>query len=487
MDKPLAKTDEQIPEGQKYKYEEEIRKFKKYKLDDDVEFSKFLKKELSSKKPELYVQDLYSIVAALASQDKLMHLLNRSNLSQTYFKELQDLIIKNIDEAHEDAAIIFEISKWLNTNYRIMLARRNLYLKEAVDLAQQLVPLFFNPKFNNLKSQLYKANSFYITRYIDTLKKREEAGDRFEKRYGSNFELRATPAFKAEFEEETNKIASLYQSVRKYYVLFYEKILKEINETLRKNNIQPLAAIKDLPLKFENYGEFMTAETMYPFAEFKALIKKAKEKNIQPLPQLPSASQPKIIKQSPLDDSYILEGDEDESHAIIQNKKNKTTEEIIKKNGSNKIPKFNLKYTKNVLEWLDNPKDAIKSQGYQVPGHKNYTSEHLQQMMIERHAFSRFIDDFIPDAGIQSTIPNRRNKDQQDILISIPGKITYSDRSQETGYFSYIIDARNNECYHRIFDPSSSKKMAEQLLAGGNLTPQNPTLYEVMFPTLSKP
>lgn len=482
MDKP-HEAHQQIPEEIKENFAKEVRKFNKYKLDNQLEFSNFLKKELSYKNPKKYLDDLYLIAAPLLRQDDLMYLLQLNNFVQAQYENFTEIIRKGVEDSTQHESSAFEILKWLSIHYPVILARRNQYLQRLVDYAQRLTPMFFNSKIYNQMPQIGKINSTYITRFIDTAKKREEAGDRFEKRHGTASQIKNIPDFHNEFHRESRKIGTLYNLLRPYYQLFYENILKEIHETLRKNNLNLPKEIKDLPASFLSHETFPPREKIFPFDEFINLIKEINVKNVKII----SPIVPKITKKSSIDESYILEGDEDASHAIINNKKNNTVEEILKSNNQNKPANQPLKYTQNIIDWLSNPVQALKIQGYQTPGHKNFTAEHLQKIMIERHSFSRLIDDYINEAGIQGSTPNRRNSNQKDILISIPGKITYSDKTQETGYFSYIIDSKTKECYHRIFDPSNSKKMAKQLLDNGVLTPENPTVYDVMFPSLQRP
>ena len=441
-----------VPEEIKGEYEKEIRKFNKYKLNDDLFFSAFLHKELPVKTKEEYLQKLFMIAGMLMSQDRLMHLLHVSNFAQTQFEKLKKLIVKEAENANEDETIFFEITNWLMTNYNLILATRNYYLKQTIDNAQGLVTLFFNPKMYNALPPLAKQNSIYITRYIDSAKKREEASARFEKRHGL-IAMSSTPSFHTEFNEESQKIDLLYQLLRVNYATLYKKIIHEINLTLKDMKAKPSQDIEALPPAFEDFSDPSLSVKHFPFDEFAKIIKEAKEKSLkkiqeqvveQPL-KLIEKETPKIEikKQSPLDNSYILNGDEDQNRVIIHNTKNNTVEVILKNTNQVRIQKIpSLNYTNNVIEWLNNPQLALKNQGYSTPGHKNYTSEHLQQKMLERHSFSRLIDDYINEIGIQTVTPNRKREGQKDILISIPGKIIYSNGSEESGYFSYIIDSK---------------------------------------------
>ncbi len=72
-------------------------------------------------------------------------------------------------------------------------------------------------------------------------------------------------------------------------------------------------------------------------------------------------------------------------------------------------------------------------------------------------------------------------------MITIPGKMEYPDGTEETGVFTYIIDSENGQWYHRMFTPSSHKKMAEDFMQKGFFSPEIKGYYDVYFPPLTKP
>ena len=149
-----------------------------------------------------------------------------------------------------------------------------------------------------------------------------------------------------------------------------------------------------------------------------------------------------------------------------------------------KLPPFN--YSLNVQQWLDDPSAALKMQGYYVPGNPRYKYRYECPWLPEvEHCFSTEIDKELHKWGEVTYVPNIKNKQRLDIHIKLPGMIIYPEnmsgypngKKQKTGYFHYIIDQRNNECFHRFFVPM---KPTEFIQRGW----QNDALKNVEFPAL---
>ena len=107
---------------------------------------------------------------------------------------------------------------------------------------------------------------------------------------------------------------------------------------------------------------------------------------------------------------------------------------------------------------------------------------------IALHAFSPLIDEYINQWGHITTIKNRRNPAQEDILITIPGKIIYPPGAQpqeEAGIFAYIIDSKNGQWYHRMFTAGTLSELTKNLFEKGYFAPEMTGYYDVFFPPLS--
>ena len=199
-------------------------------------------------------------------------------------------------------------------------------------------------------------------------------------------------------------------------------------------------------------------------------------------------SEPKKIVESKIDSSYILEGEETDKNITIHNPKNNTIEVIFKTDKPNQITQTLplINYTQWVQMWFKDPQNAIETQGYTKEGTKKFTPEHMRWKPIALHAFSRLVDTFIKQWGTATIVPSRKNPGQQDLLVTLPGKIIYPDGTEETGVFAYLIDSKNGMWYHRMFEPQTGQKLISDLFEKGYFSPEMKGYYDVFFPELPK-
>lgn len=187
--------------------------------------------------------------------------------------------------------------------------------------------------------------------------------------------------------------------------------------------------------------------------------------------------------------------EETEVTIIIQDPKNSISIELIKRLSATELQDLGvqvkakvsitvpLTFSPNVLEWFENPQQALANQGYLDPAKARYAgTPEKQKEMIVYHSFAKVVDDFIVQNGFQTHTASRLEPNQQDILISVPGSIEMNGK-QIAGLFTYLINAKGI-CYHRMFTPESFNKQMNDLLANGLLVPEMKEIYEVHFPPL---
>ncbi|CAN5204754.1 hypothetical protein BH09DEP1_BH09DEP1_4550 [soil metagenome] len=199
----------------------------------------------------------------------------------------------------------------------------------------------------------------------------------------------------------------------------------------------------------------------------------------------------KKIKIGP-DGSYIAGGAEDDLKIIIEDPVHDATVTIFKTKSSlentakiKALPKIN--YTHWVNEWFSNPENAILTHGYHDPKNVRYRAGEPEWKPIVLHAFPQLVDEYIYKYSTVSQSPSRKIKGKNDILVTIPGKMEYPNGDEETGIFTYLIDPVDGRWFHRMFTPSSHKKMAADFMEKGFFSPEVAGYYDVYFPPLSKP
>lgn len=237
--------------------------------------------------------------------------------------------------------------------------------------------------------------------------------------------------------------------------------------------------------------EWEKNRSLKPKARKKNRRRKKVETEIPESSTTPADDEVKKIKVGP-DNSYIAQDTEDDLAIVIEDPVNDTTVTIYKAKvapahapNPRSIP--NINYTRSVNEWFENPKMARINQGHTDPKNPRYRAGEPEWKPIVLHAFPLLVDDYIFKYGTVSKTPSRITKDKNDIMITIPGKMEYPDGTEETGVFTYIIDSENGQWYHRMFTPSSHKKMAEDFMQKGFFTPEIKGYYDVYFPPLTKP
>lgn len=116
-----------------------------------------------------------------------------------------------------------------------------------------------------------------------------------------------------------------------------------------------------------------------------------------------------------------------------------------------------IMYTPYVLEWLNNPKQALEK--------KRITATRLyalgkEQEAIDVHAFPRLVDQYVESLASHSTVASR---DNTDIATArwIPGTMTRNNAST-TGLFIYLFN-KNNVCFHRMFDKRSHTEIIRDI------------------------
>ncbi len=199
------------------------------------------------------------------------------------------------------------------------------------------------------------------------------------------------------------------------------------------------------------------------------------------------------IKQTADGSSYVLEYQDTPASITIHNEKNNTQEVIFKHERPYEFARLvdkalPINYTDWVKKWFSDPEKARSEQGYTSPSSLKYRAGEPVWKPIVLHAFSSLVDDYLKEWGRISTIKNRRNPAQEDILITIPGKIIYppgSNPQEEAGVFAYIIDSKTGDWYHRMFTTGSLSQLTKNLFEKGYFAPEMTGYYDVFFPALT--
>ncbi len=131
-------------------------------------------------------------------------------------------------------------------------------------------------------------------------------------------------------------------------------------------------------------------------------------------------------------------------------------------------------YTSWVNAWLEKPEQAKREQGYNDP--QSHKLKYRESAHIV-HGFTPLVDKYLSLCSTKSTIESRKNSQQNDILLTIPGSIT-QNKKEEFGLFTYIINSKTKQWYHRNFVPRTNKQLLVAYMKKG--------FYNVEFPELSK-
>ncbi len=300
--------------------------------------------------------------------------------------------------------------------------------------------------------------------------------------------------------------AYLYSYTHAWYEQLYKIIRAEISNTIR----ELLAQKKDVSA-FTKYSVNLFSElsnqkvlpselplipkpqlfTIAQFDELKAQV--AKELEEEKVKREIERKRNTKTNQTADGSSYILEFEDTQTSITIHNLKNNTQEIVFKHESPFEIDKsgkniFPIKYTDWVNQWFVNAKEAIATQGYTNPTSPKFRAGEPAWKPIVLHAFSPLVDDYIKQWGRITTIKNRRNPGQEDILITIPGKMIYppgSKPQEEAGVFAYIIDSANGQWYHRMFTTGSLSELSKNLFEKGYFAPEMTGYYDVFFPPLA--
>jgi hypothetical protein len=299
----------------------------------------------------------------------------------------------------------------------------------------------------------------------------------------------------------------LYKYTHKWYEQLYKVIRNEISTTIKdlitkKTNISGIGKYaaniytdllpeKVLPVELPPLSPAVKLLSPSDFEQDKLRIKN--EWILEQKKKEEERKRNNKIKQTEDGSSYILEFEDIPTSITIHNQKNNTQEIIFKHESPFEIDKvgkkiFPIKYTDWVNQWFVDPKQAIATQGYNNPASLKFRAGEPEWKPIVLHAFSPLVDDYIKQWGRITTTKNRKNPAQEDILITIPGKIIYPPGSQpqeEAGIFAYIIDSQNGQWYHRMFTPGSLSELTRNLFEKGYFAPQMTGYYDVFFPPLA--
>ncbi len=311
-----------------------------------------------------------------------------------------------------------------------------------------------------------------------------------------------------DYFDAISAVGHLYQYTHAWYEQLYKIVRAELKATID-------ALMKAEPTKIKEFTKYMGNEftnvlpdkvfpiALPPFKDPRETValpsvekERAKAKKVWD-EQQKRTEEERIrnnkIKQTPDGSSYILEYQDTPTSITIHNDKNRTQEVIFKHEHPNEVDRlgatvFPIKYTNWVNQWFANPQEAIETQGYTDRTSKKFTNEQDRWKPIALHAFSPLIDEYLKQWGRITTIKNRRNPAQEDILITIPGKMIYPAGSQpqeEAGIFAYIIDAKNGQWYHRMFTPGTLSELTKNLFEKGYFSPQMTGYYDAFFPPLA--
>ncbi len=163
---------------------------------------------------------------------------------------------------------------------------------------------------------------------------------------------------------------------------------------------------------------------------------------------------------------------EDETLVRIKDEKNKAVIKLFKV-ASPQHGFIKPRYTQWVKAWFDNPQEALEQQGYNNPTGNKYKYRRNASTI---HGFTQLVDHYLPICSTQSTIASQQTRDKKDTLITIPGSIKKNNEKEVLGLFTYIIDSKNGDWYHRNFVPRTNNQLLKDYMQQG--------YYNVEFPEL---
>jgi len=153
-------------------------------------------------------------------------------------------------------------------------------------------------------------------------------------------------------------------------------------------------------------------------------------------------------------------------------------------NDSTKRYQGSIKYKSNIREWFSDARKALIRQGYLDNNHKNFAQTESERLYaIQMHRFSKLVDTFIRTKGCPYNTKSRKNPNQSDICIVIPGQVEFLNIITPHGtarknhcLFVYIIDSMTGYCYHRNMIPCSLIDLLNKWFASSLLIAEFPPL-----------
>ncbi len=333
--------------------------------------------------------------------------------------------------------------------------------------------------------KISKNTSAIISEYVQKLqtdKQKSKFSERIDKKDVSYYR---------QVDEEVNE----YIGNQCHFKTIYEKLRSEIHaqitQALRNENSNSTAYLtlfKNLPKALPNVEKIPIPEinidttkknnqSNIPLESNQELSKDEKPNSKEEHNEKEEEEPQKEIVQNDIE--TILE--ETDEYILINDPSNKIRIKIFKTDTEHKptIDTKNPQYTQWVNRWFENSEEAFKQQQQreEEQNSKKYAAPWSKDKTIVVHAFSKLVDTYLANWAIQGTTSSRRTPGKKDILLTLPGCIYYSDRTFETGLFTYIIDSANSQWYHRNFVSRSGKELINEYYQKG--------LYEVEFPSLS--
>jgi hypothetical protein len=528
----------------------EEAKFEKYGLKDPQEkFLPLLRRELGQELgAQYYLNNLQWFASTLLIQHMVIQTLAKRNYSLEYkyklneekqeyakrlgLKEIEgeklawdisNTAIDDVEEALAHSKVISNtiikpehlevIFSWIiDPSKSTVLHSLGQTLKNireyelAIDLEKKLKQEFYTLFSQELVNQLVaasavpliKTNAEYLANILKieaaTTKRQEGILKRYKDASKDEQITMLIPTLR-DYIKENSAIINLYEktsdSYERMYALAREELSKMITsekektkgdpQLIRKivdyNFIVPLAAResgtfpKVLPIKLEPFKKASELITLPSLNKELEQARQAFEK------QKEAEKKEKVNARK-----------QAKTRISINNPINKTIEVLFKSDQPFQIRDAlpPLRYTPWVNAWFEDPQKALAEQGYLDPSSKKFTAEHLRWKMIALHAFSKDVDKYIKEWGIKTEIPSRREKGKNDWLITIPGLMISPDGTQETGVYSYLINPRTGDWFHRMFTPLTGQKLILDLFEKGYFVPEMTGYYDVYFPPLPK-
>lgn len=141
-----------------------------------------------------------------------------------------------------------------------------------------------------------------------------------------------------------------------------------------------------------------------------------------------------------------------------------------------------INYQDNVLQWFNNPDQALKHARYNKAADSKYVSTiEIKNWTIFMHAFTTEVDALLEKYALQNhEIDNRGNKNT---VLVLPVCVVGPKNKEIMGYCEYIFDPQGT-CFHRNFTESTGEAMVSKFLDFEQY--RAPGIYDMNFPALSE-